>query len=59
MDERSKNASFDEKKKEKGKRKDYSKNSTGGETLTQQERVKIRSDRKQSFLRIKMQRNER
>lgn len=47
------------KKKGKRKRKDYSKNSTGGETLTQQERVKIRSDRKQSFLRIKMQRNER
>lgn len=59
MDERSKNASFDEKRKGKRKRKNYSKNSTGGETLTQQERVKIRSDRKQSFLRIKMQRNER
>lgn len=46
--------------KEKRKRNDYSKNSTVGETLTQQEHLKIRrSDRKQSFLRIKMQRNER
>lgn len=46
-------------KKKKKKKNDYSKNSTAGETLTQQEHLKIRTDRKQSFLRIKMQRNER